>query len=679
MNAVFDRFLFEKHILIAHGRNEENPFEVLLALANLYGVIITEGDRHAEREMLVTVGECFGNHVPEPFYRAFPASVRGLSKEQLEFDRLLHYFLTYDLGHFDKAGHSIFEEDIARLAFREHTVAKRFVILTEEQALEVIRTYVDEMLSSSRPLSRHAFEVLVTYVTEYGYHPENIRSKDTATALLTATRDLYFARFLNLSDVVRLVEHINFKVYNNRNVRKLNFKNADRKFVVSVMDVIFENGFVNIRDCFEKKAIWCGLLHHIHYQPSCEAAEKFCHLMRNKGNQSVSSELERYMSERDVRRAVDLLKAKKGAGAVLRSLDYLVSRCRTEDDVTYVVDALDRGKPILLVQLLMHYANYSAGERRTFRFVKNGLSVKHVETDEEMKRRRTVLSETDTARIAARMKELLTEMLRGKLGKVYIDPRMNKMAIPLHEASANGGFGCMPSGSRVPIDAGDKIRAFTYWEKVNDVDLSVIAIDKFGGEHEFSWRTMYFNEDNEMITFSGDQTAGYDGGSEYFDINLDLIRKRHPEYNYLVLCNNVYTGTPFSECVCRAGYMTREIIDSGEVFEPKTVKSSFVIDCPSTYAYLYAIDLRTHELVWLNVAFGSFARIAGTDEVGHILGRIYELEVLSAGELIALAATELVDNPDDADLAFTDELLEEKEGRRQLHSYDYEAILSLLG
>ena len=117
-------------------------------------------------------------------------------------------------------------------------------------------------------------------------------------------------------------------------------------------------------------------------------------------------------------------------------------------------------------------------------------------------------------------KERLAAVMKGKLGRVYVEDGMQNIAIPLQEAASCGGYGTLAKGSRIPL-ADDKIvRAFTYWEKVNDIDLSVIGIRTDGSQREFSWRSMYGCQ-SEAIAFSGDQTSGYNGGSEYFDVDLD--------------------------------------------------------------------------------------------------------------------------------------------------------------
>ena len=118
MKEIYKDYLFEKHILVSEGKNEErNTFEILFALAHFFGVKITKGEKLVRFEMIDELSKRFGENIPEPFYKGFPQSVRALSTEELVFDQLLHYFVTYGLADFDEAGHSVFEKDFERVAF----------------------------------------------------------------------------------------------------------------------------------------------------------------------------------------------------------------------------------------------------------------------------------------------------------------------------------------------------------------------------------------------------------------------------------------------------------------------------------------------------------------------------------------------------------------------------------
>ena len=675
-NQKFQKYLFTKGVLVSEEVSE-NAFAARFALANKFNISITSGQQYAHEDMIPFVADMLGEFVPPPFYRNFPNSVRELTSDQLLFDQLYHYSITYGLGNFSEAGYSLFEEEFERLAFKENVEIKKFVILSESEAFEQLTEYVEDMLKGTRPLSDIQYDIVKTYIDEYKYDIQNCACKDTAIQLLLDTREAKYARFLALSDVIKLVDIMNYKHYNNKNIKKLNFCNQDRKFVTKIINVIFDKGLRNVRDCFEKKAIWCGLLHHIHYQPKSPESEKFVALMRGNENQSVYSEFERAMMVQDIEAAVTCLREGKGSGALLRQLNYILSRCKDEKDVAFVMESLQTKNAIILIQLIMQYANYVANTGRAFKFTRYNKLRVHKETVAEQAKRKSVLSPERVEELSVVMRESLKRILAGKLGKVYVSPNMYNIALPLQENTSNGGYGVLPKGSRIHIEEGKKIRAFTYWEKVNDIDLSVIGITEDGRQREFSWRTMY-NHQSRELTFSGDQTSGYNGGSEYFDVDVALFKKNHPEIKYLVFCNNVYSGTPFSGCLCKAGYMLRDAKDSGEVFEPKTVQSSFIINRDSTFAYLFGIDLEKNDFVWLNTSRDSNAIVAGATPLSFLIDYFKTTSILNVGMLFDMLAVEVVDSPEKAEVIVSDEDIEVGEDIEVIRSYNFEKITALM-
>ena len=678
MKALFIDYLFSKHLLVNTTSQKTASFETLFSLANLFNIRVVSGQELAEPEMIHVAERCIGRQVPAPFYKGFPQSVRELSPDALLFDQLMHYFRTYVSGDFSEAGTSLLEETFERLAFREKTEIKDFSILPEEEAVSRLAESVNDLLASTRPLSESQYALVLEYIREYPYEVPHCASKDTAVQLLLDTRDPAFAAFLQLSDVIRILDHLSYEHYDNENLKKLNLKNRDRKFLTEILNIIFREGQCNTADCFEKKKIWNGLLHHIHYQPDNETAKLFVDGIRGRENLSVYSAFEKHMQRSEIREAVLALRKGKGSGALLRKLNYILSRCETEEDVSFVLRNLKTENPLILMQLILDYsAEKPADQPRTFKFTKHNLLRLHEETDEEFLRRRSLVSEDVRQMVPPILWENLEKIWHGRLGKVYIAPGMDKIAVPLQETTASGGFGVLPKGSRIPIKAGKKVRCFTYWEKVNDIDLSVIALTKNHRQLEFSWRSMW-NRQSSAITYSGDQTSGYNGGSEYFDVDLEAFMAEYPQAEYLVFCNNVFSMVPFSRCLCKAGYMDRDILDSGEVFEPKTVATSFQITCESTFAYLFAIDLKTRELVWLNVSRDSNVQVAGTTTVAFLKDYMNACQLMNVQKLFSMLATEVVDTPEDADVVVTDEAVSVKENAEIIHSYDTERILALM-
>jgi len=328
-----------------------------------------------------------------------------------------------------------------------------------------------------------------------------------------------------------------------------------------------------------------------------------------------------------------------------------------------------RVNPVVLIQLLMQYhSTQNSRIPRTFIFSKNNRLHIHKETDEEVRKRKSFLSMSKITASEEAIQKILKKSLHGKVGKVFISPEMKKIAVPLQTATGQTGYGILPTGSRIDIPEGTFVRAFTYWEKVNDIDLSCFAIDANGNQEEFSWRNMY-RKQNADITFSGDQTSGYNGGSEYLDINIDLFKKNRPNYRYLVFCNNVYSNLTFDKCECFAGFMIRdedpkkvplwkgEAGSSGNVlpliFDPKTVATSFRINADSTFAYLFAIDLENREMIWLNISRSDRIHVAGSTSMDFLTRYFHVAKVFSVADLFEYAG-EVVDKIEDADIILTD-------------------------
>ena len=676
MEKIFLEYLFEKRVLV-NNRKSEHPFEALFAIANKFGIRITEGKTLVHECLMPFIEEMMGAEIPAPFYLGFPESVRKLTREQLLFDQLYNYFCTYDMGDFSEDRHSVFEDDFKRIAFKEKTEPTDFVVVTTEEAQGLLAEFVENMLAGSRPLNSKSYEIVRKYVEVYSYKIEKCACKDTAIRLYVDTGDLYFARFLKLSDTIKVVDYINFHKYGNDDITALNLKNKDRKLICAFIKFFFDEGDINTTECFEKKANWAGILHHIHYKATTEEEQDFLNLMRGRGNHSVYSAFERELENGNVKGAVEVLVKGKGAGALMRKLTYVLSRCKTDEELDFIIDNLPDVNSVMLIQMLFDYSDFKERTVRTFKFTKHNMMKVYTESTEDILRRKSRISKNTVKRLSAVMREKLKARLAGKLGKVFVAPEMQKIAVPISEASSLGGFGVLPKGSRLPIPDCKKIRAFTYWERVNDIDLSILGITDDGAQMEFSWRTMYENQ-SKAVTFSGDQVSGFDGGSEYYDIDLDAFKEKYPAVRYLIFCNNVFSQINFGDCYCKAGYMVRDKEDSGEVFEYKTLKSSFTVNCPSTYAYLFGIDVRKDEFVWLNVARDSSVYVAGTTLNTYLAEYFTHTEVINLAQVYEYMASEIVATPEEADLILSDGDFALKEGQEQVHSYDIERTLSLL-
>lgn len=120
------------------------------------------------------------------------------------------------------------------------------------------------------------------------------------------------------------------------------------------------------------------------------------------------------------------------------------------------------------------------------------------------------------------------------------------------------------------------------------------------------------------------------------------------------------------------------IQDSGEIFEPKSIKSSFIINCESTFAYLFGIDLEKNDFVWLNASRNSNSIVAGATNMAFILDYFKSTSILNMGVVFEMLATEIVKSPADADVVVSDEELDGCEDVKVIRSYDFEKVMALL-
>ena len=677
MNAVFREYLFSHNILVSSCEQDEaTRGYVLFSLMKLFAIKVTDGWELADEEMIHTCEEILGANVPEPFYRGFPESVRELTTAQLFFDQFIHYVAVNGLGFVDTPGHSIFEKIPKRALFAERVEYRNFRIITQAEAKVVLEGAVRDLLAGTRPLSDDQFTLVKTFISEFGLQDMHCASKSTAIRLLVDSRNLSLLRFLSLSDVIKVAEYINFYGYGGRHIDNINFKNRDRIFITAVIDGLVDT-CTDFTHCFDKKKAWCGLLHHLHYKAKTPEARHFLDLMRGKENHSVYSSFEKALSKGNFREAVDVLLEGKGSSALLRSMNRLLCLAKDDEEIAYLLDKAVTKNPIALLQFIKKLSFAQKNDYRIFCYPRFGRMVTYFENTEKAAKHAAL---SDSIRSTARKK--LLDNLRGiyhnRLGKVYIDPDMAKIALPINESTSQSGYGVMPKGSIVPLEGEGRVfRAFVYWEQVDDIDLSVIGVSHEGEQREFSWRSMYYNQCN-AVTFSGDEVSGYNGGSEYFDIDVSEFKKLFPEMSYLVFNANVYSDEVFMNSVCRAGYMRRDAEGSGEIYEPKTVESAFTVNANARYVHLFALDLDNMRIVWLNMANEVNESVSGRRDQSYLYQTLRTTEIINWESFFTMLATERVYDPTLADVIVSDKLCDAIEGKELIRPCDYEKVIPLM-
>lgn len=124
--------------------------------------------------------------------------------------------------------------------------------------------------------------------------------------------------------------------------------------------------------------------------------------------------------------------------------------------------------------------------------------------------------------------------------------------------------------------------------------------------------------------------------------------------------------------------MLRDTVGSGQIFEPKTVESSFIVNCDSRFAYLFGIDLDKNDFIWLNIARDSYASVAGTTSIGFLTDYFNLTDIINQKTFFEMLAAEVVDSMDEAEIIVTNQVGSYPEGAEVIREYDFERIIALM-
>ena len=677
MDRLFKEFLFTKGVLVSEvGGRIEKPLTPDV-LEQQCGIVLPQGTPPIHPKLLAWIQGQLGKDVPSGFYQQFPASVKQMSPELLQYEQTCHY-LEQDASlalQLPTPEHSMLERKEERMAFEEDTPRKHFVVLSEKEAKDKLGHIIEDMLKSPKPLTELQYKVLLTYVTTYDYIIDCCACKNTAIRLLVDTRDLAYGRFLKLSDVIEVANLLSSRHETYPKKKNIQLPCKDRKLVTRLIDQLMKIATWDAEICYGKKKEWCGLLHHIHYKTYNPMSETFVKGIRSDENLSVYSDVEFYLSEDNWEKALNCLYESKGSDGVLQALLRLVGYCRYEKDVAVVLKSIQEGSAIQLIKTYVALCQFDPeATLGQVSFNQHGRQVYHT-------RKASTPKYPITQKRLDKMKEAVQKALQRKLsrrlGRVYIAPEMYHVALPLFDTVGTSGYGVLPQGSSVILPCYKKIRFFTHWQGNHDVDLSVIGLDEAGEQVEFSWRTMHKSQ-SDAIAYSGDALGGEVRRAEYVDIDMEVFAYQYPHIKQLIVCQNMFSGKYFDRCPTRTGYMLRDRIDTGNTFEIKTVQTVFDVACKSTFVQLFALDLQAQSLIWLGAPQAFEARIADRANISLAKHHLNATQYVNMGWLFERMATQVMTDPQEAQVVVGDNLANVHSLAEQIRTCDTERVLALL-
>lgn len=250
------------------------------------------------------------------------------------------------------------------------------------------------------------------------------------------------------------------------------------------------------------------------------------------------------------------------------------------------------------------------------------------------------------------------------MGKVYIDPILKEVVLPFNRrGDSSVSDNLATKGSRFPFN-GDVIRMFVWWHDVTsgdsynnrvDVDLSIVYYD------ENMQQTGYVSFQNlrgAASVHSGDIQSAPNGASEFIDFDVNAMVKSGVRYVASSVIS--YTGQSFDDFECYAGYMERDAMKSGKVYEPKSVKLRFDIKGKNTTAVPLLFDVVERKVIYADLATGG-SRYGAVSQMTDKNKALTEAmlampdrkpTVFDVVYLNASARGEIVDTPEEADFVF---------------------------
>lgn len=610
--------------------------------------------------------------VYEPMYPNFPRTVMKASEARLYLNSIVHY-LTFGTVYpvSDK------EE---RFPLFEKTNIKIIGLGTYDDLKEIFCNLCNSMTSISGT-DREDIEYIFSYIN-YDL-PEEIPLKENVALIgklylenypLAKASDIQ-KYFKTATDVLRLITAMSDgDISLAKNSKFRSFKRSERRLLLELLE-----NCVNIEeDMLRYKNRWIRVGERIHpgeyskdmYGKTITAFDK---LRNNIKISTFESKVIAAINNKDYKTAVNLLKTR--AGVMARKLDWLL---RIIDDKDYVISSFasvaDNVSTTVLLQVKEHFKyRNDAADIRVF-FPKGLLSKCH-----SIENTLPEIEEKYCDAVVKVCEDALIKVYKTRdyMGKVYLSEALKNYIVPFSQRSASKALKTIVRGSKIFINSDTKaFRGFIWWtnyydymasyEYIIDIDLSAVIFDE---NWEYREHISYTNLKSEEYNacHSGDITNGGpvdgDGVSEFLDVDIESVVNCGGRY--VVYQVYSYSQRTFEELPhVMFGWMDRQDVFSGEIYEPKTVSQKLDLVSRSIVCIPVIFDCVERSIIWcdMNLSLGSCmnhyggnnveSNLSGVTAVCYNMVNMKKPNLYDLIELHIKARGEKTDNKEDADVIF---------------------------
>lgn len=614
-----------------------------------------------------------------PMYPNFPDQVMETSDAELYINAIIHYFT---FGHYTPGYKK--EERLPLFDTNKMTV---LTVGDKTDLMSIFSNLVGSKTSLSDQDKADVENILTNIPDYWEYLPEEIPLKENVALigkLIIEKVPIKKASYIRMyyktaTDVLRLVTALSEGDISL--ATKTTYRHLRRPERRMIMDLLAGcKGLVE--DMFRYQYEWIRIGEIIHPGEKAyddvkyEKVRSAFELIR-KGDKPLmfAGKVQNALLNKDSKTAATLLQERPGDFA--RQLDKVL---RDAKDKNYIINCFksvssDVSTTVLL-QLRQHFMNRTElGDKRVF-FPKGNVA-------------RAIIIENNLPEIDAKYCKMIVKiceialldnyMNRDIMGSVYIDEELKNYIVPFSQRSASSAAKTVVRGSKIPIkENATAVRGFIWWTNTNDEDFyynNRVDIDLSAAFFDEDWNYVnhisYTNlrSGNMKACHSGDITNGGDsdgeGVAEFIDFDIEAAAKYG---RYVVFQVYSFTGQSFASMPnCRFGFMEREDVDSGEIFEPTTVAMKMDVTSQSKVAVPVIFDCKERKMIWCDMNIGieqmrsnrciNFESNAGG--VKDICRAITNMNKPNIYDLVAINAQArgiTVDDRDQADIIFSNDL-----------------------
>lgn len=595
LGYTFDKNLFEyiRHITI----DEQNDFY---------------------RELVTCLKEYTGaDKVWNPLYPNFPQQVAEMDDWELFVNAVVHYIS-------DGTLYPKYEKD-ERLPLFDSPELKVIGYAEDEELNEIMNNLITSKTSLSETDKADMIWLIQNVGVSVNDLPNEIPFKENVAIIckliMDNTSEVEWYNILHkylktATDILRFVTYLSdgdVSLATNTKYKSLSRK--QRRLVLRLLD-----NAGNIEEDMkrhESKWIRLGeLLHAGEYKQYNNAYTAFDKLRNNGNIATFGGRVNKLLDYKYITTAIEMLKTRPGELA--RRLDSLLRDY--PDSSSFIIKTFREvasgiSVPVLL-QVREHF-NWRNEKNDSRVFFPKGQLAKCYTIENQL----DSISPDVCGEIGKICGDAIIEQFKSKesLGKVYIDNSIRGYCVPQSQRSASKSMKTVTRGSRLPIGKNTKCcRGFIWWTNSDDtgfddwhwgdnridIDLSAAILDEnFGYLSHISYT--HLRDQAFRGYHSGDITNGgpVDGNGvcEFIDVDIDSVVKNGGRYIIYQVCS--YSSQKYSEMPhAMFGWMEREDVNSGEIFEASTVEQRIDLTAETTVAIPVLFDCVTREYIWMDVA-----------------------------------------------------------------------------